>query len=61
MEDSLTYVTKRLRSKKHTYSHIASQTGCSVRWLQMIASGEIKDPGWSRIKRLEIFFTGQAK
>lgn len=55
------YVLAQLESCKGRWSDVADGTDISKRTIEKIASGEIADPGVSRIQRLHDWFRAQER
>ncbi len=61
MESIYEFVMERLQQTKGKWPMVAAGSGVSLRTLDKIARGEIKDPGVSHIEKLAGYFRAQAK
>ena len=43
-----------------TYNHIADECNVSIRWLDNLVAGKIKDPGVTKIEAVYEFVTGRS-
>lgn len=61
MESMYDFVMGRLKLAKGNWPTVADESGVSLRTLEKIARGEIKDPGVSHIEKLAMYFRDQPK
>lgn len=61
MQSMYEFVMDRLEETKGHWPTVAEGSGVSVRTVEKIARGEIKDPGVSHIEKLAGYFRGQPK
>lgn len=61
MESIYAFVMGRLEEAKGGWPTVAEESGVSLRTLEKIARGEIKDPGVSHIEKLAGYFRAQPK
>jgi len=61
MESLYEFVMGRLQDAKGGWPDVADGSGVSLRTIEKIARGEIKDPGVSHIEKLAGYFREQSK
>ena len=49
----------RNRSRQITFRQIQTDTGLTVGWLEIFATGKMKDPGVCKVEALYVYLTGK--